>query len=47
MGESMSESSLTTYLAEHPRLIGVLFTLTVLLTQLQPVAAGVTACHGP
>lgn len=43
----MSETPLTTYIASHPRLIGVLFTLSVLLTQLQPVAAGATACHGP
>lgn len=36
----MSETDLRSYLAEHPRMIGVLFTLTVLLSQASPVAAG-------
>lgn len=32
-------STLTEYLAEHPRMIGVLFTLVLLLTQAGTVAA--------
>lgn len=35
-------SGLTTYLAEHPRMIGVLFTITLLLSQATPVMAGGT-----
>lgn len=36
----MSEDSLKTYLANHPRMTGVLFTLLVLLTQAGNAAAG-------
>lgn len=36
----MSESTLRSYLAENPRMIGVLFTLTVLLSQTGTVMAG-------
>ena len=35
----MSESDLRTYLAENPRMIGVLFTLFVLLSQAGNAAA--------
>ena len=36
----MTDSDMASFLAEHPRLMGVLFTLTVLLTQVGSVAAG-------
>jgi hypothetical protein len=36
----MSDTKLAAFLKEHPRMMGVLFTLTVLLTQIGPVAAG-------
>ena len=36
----MTDSRMASYLAEHPRLIGALFMLTVLLTQIGGVAAG-------
>lgn len=36
----MADNDLRTYLAENPRMIGVLFTLTVLLSQAGNVAAG-------
>ncbi len=36
---SDSDSSMASYLAEHPRLMGVLFTLFVLMTQVGNVAA--------
>lgn len=36
----MSDSTMATYLKDHPRLMGVLFTLTLLLTQAGTVAAG-------
>lgn len=40
----MSETNgkLAAYLEEHPRMIGVLFTLVMLLSQAQPVLAGGT-----
>lgn len=44
----MSESDLRTYLAENPRMIGVLFTLFVLLSQAGNAAAGMGgAFSGP
>lgn len=44
----MSEAPLTTYLAENPRMIGVLFTMLLLLTQAGNVSAGMfTATGGP
>ena len=36
----MADSKMASYLAEHPRLMGVLFTLLLLLTQAGTVAAG-------
>jgi len=35
----MSDTKLAAFLKEHPRMMGVLFTLTVLLTQVGPVLA--------
>jgi len=35
----MSDTDIASYLREHPRMMGVLFTLTVLLTQVGSVAA--------
>lgn len=37
------------YVQEHPRLLGALFTLAVLLAQVQPVLAdcNADACTGP
>jgi hypothetical protein len=43
----MSDSTLRSYLAENPRMIGVLFTLTVLLSQAGNVAAGGGSFTGP
>ena len=44
----MSNDNIRTYLAENPRMIGVLFTLTVLLSQSGNAAAsGGTAIAGP
>lgn len=37
---SDDNDGLTAYLAEHPRMIGVLFTITLLLSQATPVLAG-------
>ena len=36
----MSDSKTAEFLKEHPRMLGVLFTLTVLMTQIGNVAAG-------
>lgn len=36
----MSDSTMAAYLTENPRLMGVLFTLVLLLTQTGTVAAG-------
>ena len=35
-----SESAITQYLAEHPRMMGALFTILLLLSQAGAVAAG-------
>jgi hypothetical protein len=44
----MSESTLRTYLAENPRMTGVLFTMLLLLTQTANVSARWGACvSGP
>lgn len=44
----MSDSKLAAFLKEHPRMMGVLFTLTVLMTQVGTVAAGNgTVISGP
>lgn len=34
------ETSMKTYLADHPRMIGVLFTMMLLISQAGTVAAG-------
>lgn len=40
--------SMKDYLVDHPRMIGALFTLLLLLSQAGAVAAGgATACPGP
>lgn len=43
----MSESDISSWLAEHPKMLGVLFTVMVLLTQAGSVAANGTGCAGP
>lgn len=44
----MPNSSMKEYLAEHPRMIGVLFSMTLLLSQATPVLAGDgSALKGP
>lgn len=44
----MSENdSMTDYLAQHPRMIGALFTLLLLLGQAGSVAAGSSTQVGP
>lgn len=35
-----TDGTMAAFLREHPRLIGVLFTLTILAAQAQPVLAG-------
>ena len=37
----MSDTDIAAYVREHPRMMGVLFTLTVLLTQAGSVSAGI------
>lgn len=37
---SESHGAMAAFLREHPRMIGVLFTLGALVTQAQPVLAG-------
>jgi len=36
----MSDTTIAEFLREHPRMMGVLFTMTVLLSQAGTVAAG-------
>jgi hypothetical protein len=43
----MSENKLATYLAENPRMTGVLFTLMLVLSQAGNVAARCGATAGP
>lgn len=44
----MSESDVAAYLAEHPRMTGVLFTALLSLTQAQTaMAAHGSSCGGP
>lgn len=44
----MSEAPLKAYLAENPRMIGVLFTMMLLLTQAGNASAGhLAGCGGP
>ncbi len=40
IADVMSQDNITEYLAEHPRMIGVLFTMFLLLSQAGNVAAG-------
>ncbi|WP_277612558.1 MULTISPECIES: DUF7503 family protein [Natrinema] len=42
-----AKDSMKDYLAQHPRMIGALFTLFVLLSQAGSVAAGSTSQIGP
>ncbi|SFL61533.1 hypothetical protein SAMN04487950_4388 [Halogranum rubrum] len=42
----MSDATLKTYLAENPRMIGVLFTMMLLLTQAGNASAGAIAVTG-
>jgi len=45
---SEDDSAIRSYLAEHPKMMGVLFTLTLLLTQAgSAVAASATVTAGP
>lgn len=43
----MSESKLAAYLAENPRMIGVLFAMLLLLSQAGNVAAANSGIAGP
>lgn len=43
----MSDDTVKTYLAENPRMIGVLFAMLLLLTQVGQVAAGGVGWGGP
>lgn len=44
----MSEPKIADWLAEHPRMMGVLFTMTILLSQAGTVMAqNATGTHGP
>jgi hypothetical protein len=44
----MSDSAISTYLAENPKKAGILFTILLLLTQAGNASAGfVTAVAGP
>ena len=44
----MSETQITTFLAEHPKMTGALFTILLLLTQAQSVMAGAISSNpGP
>ncbi|SDJ19746.1 hypothetical protein SAMN05216226_10186 [Halovenus aranensis] len=43
----MSDSTIAAFLKEHPRMLGVLFTLSVLMTQVGSVAANSNAITGP
>ncbi|WP_449406696.1 DUF7503 family protein [Natronolimnobius baerhuensis] len=38
---------MTEYLAKHPRMIGVLFTIMILLSQSGTAAASASAYYGP
>lgn len=45
---SMTESKMGSFLREHPRLMGALFMITLLLTQIGTAAAGMgTTISGP
>lgn len=44
----MADSNLTTYLAENPRMMGVLFTMMLLLSQTGNAAGAIAkSCYGP
>ena len=43
----MSDNKVAAYLAEHPKMTGVLFTMMLLLSQAGTVAAGCTFNPGP
>lgn len=43
----MSNDNIKAHLAEHPRLIGVLFTMLLLLSQAGNAAAGWATVSGP
>lgn len=43
----MTDTTLQSYLADHPRAIGILFMLLLLLAEAEPVLGGSTATHGP
>ena len=43
----MSEDNTVAWLAEHPKLTGVLFTMMILLSQASTVAANGSASFGP
>ena len=43
----MAETDLTTYLEANPRMMGVLFTMLLLLAQAGSASAFVTGCAGP
>lgn len=44
----MAEATVTDYLAENPRKMGVLFTMLLLLSQAGNASAGMAAaCYGP
>lgn len=47
MSESEDDSTMAAYLKEHPRMIGVLFTILLLLSQAGNVAAGGSSISGP
>lgn len=47
-GESSSETTIREFLTDHPRMIGVLFMLALVITQASaPAAAGVSSIAGP
>lgn len=43
----MAENDLTSYLAENPRMIGVLFTMVLLLSQAGSAVGMYNNIHGP
>ncbi|WP_439954815.1 DUF7503 family protein [Halomarina rubra] len=43
----MSDSTVSTYVAEHPKMAGVLFTMLLMLTQAGSAAASAGTIVGP
>ncbi|WP_433624365.1 DUF7503 family protein [Halomicrococcus sp. NG-SE-24] len=43
----MAENDLTSYLEENPRMIGAMFTMLLLFSQVGGAAAANQACWGP